>query len=439
MTNLPNKSGLTEEITAKAAALGFTFERGTHRGAGYQLTNKEGEAVLGDGHTAGLKEVNKFLDQHIKQKAEAVGVQLTTQKRVTGLHELSSGETRAATVSVVGYKLEKRDVILDQGRREDDRKTREERLRSGGRIVEWVTVLGIDYTATLPEVIAYLDQRADDIGIDADDLERDDKKKKIAPPSLQKMAASIRGHDNTAEIARIGYGNKEIDRRPRGEEIRVRDALAAMTILSGSAKSAAFHKLTPAERQEWWRRKEKLEREYEEIQRLKGNYDKVKIDPFEQERRRQRNKFLEAEKKLCWTSTASRMQVDEHGDRPGLDLELDWRDRNVRPDPHAAPVFGAASQDFAVTTKEQIDRRDHDAVPASSLAGLKQAAAERRLAQIGPEAKAAIEARDFEKAAALLTEAQTKLAHGQWLPWLEKAGIDKQAAQRCLRRVKSVT
>lgn len=438
MTNLPNKSGLTEEVTAKAAALGFTFERGTHRGAGYRLTNKDGEAVFGDGYTAGLKEVNKFLDQHIKQKAEAVGVQFTTQKRVESLHELSSGETRAATVSTIGYKLEKRDVILDKGRREDDRKTREDRLRSGGKNVEWVTVLGIDYTATLAEVIAYLDERADDIGIDADDIEIDDKKPKVAAPSLQKMAASIRGHDGATEISRVGYGNKEIDRRPRQDEIRIRQALERLTLID-PRRVAAFRELTPAEREDWWRRKEKLEREYEEIQRLKGNYDQIKVDPFEQERRRQRNKFLEAEKKLRWTSTASRMQIDEHGNRPGLNSELDWRDKNVRPDPHTAPIFGAASQDFAVTTKEQIDRREHDAVSAGAFAGLKRAAAERRLAQIGPEAKAAIEARDFEKAAALLAEAQTKLAHGRWLPWLKGAGINERTARRCLDRVKSDT
>jgi hypothetical protein len=82
--------------------------------------------------------------------------------------------------------------------------------------------------------------------------------------------------------------------------------------------------------------------------------------------------------------------------------------------------------------------RNHNGAPAAAMAALKQAATDRRLAQIGPEAKAAIRCRDWSKAAPLLEEAKAKLPHGRFLTWLEEFGIDKQAAQRCMRRVKSV-
>ena len=130
--------------------------------------------------------------------------------------------------------------------------------------------------------------------------------------------------------------------------------------------------------------KEKLEREYEEIQRLKGNYDKVKIDPFEQERRRRATNSWK-QKKNCARRAPRRVCRLMNTVTARSLFGLDWRDRNVRPDRHAALVFGAASQDFAVTTKEQIDLGDDERAPASPEPVSQQAAAERRRAEMAPE------------------------------------------------------
>jgi hypothetical protein len=61
---------------------------------------------LGEGYAAGLREIYRFLDTYIKQKAAAVGVRLTTKKNVGTFDELSSGEARAVQrEATTGYKL----------------------------------------------------------------------------------------------------------------------------------------------------------------------------------------------------------------------------------------------------------------------------------------------------------------------------------------------
>ena len=49
-------------LRAKAAALGFSFERGVKNGAGYVLINDAGDKPLGHGYTASLADIDGYLD-----------------------------------------------------------------------------------------------------------------------------------------------------------------------------------------------------------------------------------------------------------------------------------------------------------------------------------------------------------------------------------------
>ena len=51
-----------KQIEAKAAALGYSFERGLRKGAGYVLTDSHGDKPLGDGYTASLADIARYLN-----------------------------------------------------------------------------------------------------------------------------------------------------------------------------------------------------------------------------------------------------------------------------------------------------------------------------------------------------------------------------------------
>jgi hypothetical protein len=54
-----------KRLREKATTLGFSFERGTRRGAGYVLVNDaNGDRPLGADYTASLADVEKYLDNH---------------------------------------------------------------------------------------------------------------------------------------------------------------------------------------------------------------------------------------------------------------------------------------------------------------------------------------------------------------------------------------
>ena len=51
-----------KQIEAKASALGYSFQRGLRKGAGYVLTDSHGDKPLGDGYTASLADIARYLD-----------------------------------------------------------------------------------------------------------------------------------------------------------------------------------------------------------------------------------------------------------------------------------------------------------------------------------------------------------------------------------------
>jgi hypothetical protein len=52
----------TDDLKAKAAALGFTFERGVKKGAGYVLVDANGDRPLGTDYSASLADVKEYID-----------------------------------------------------------------------------------------------------------------------------------------------------------------------------------------------------------------------------------------------------------------------------------------------------------------------------------------------------------------------------------------
>jgi hypothetical protein len=49
-------------VRAKASALGFSFERGLKKGAGYVLVDANGDKPLGTDYTASLDDIDRFLN-----------------------------------------------------------------------------------------------------------------------------------------------------------------------------------------------------------------------------------------------------------------------------------------------------------------------------------------------------------------------------------------
>lgn len=399
-----------ESVEEKARALGLNLERGLGKFAGFELKGPDGEVVLGVGHTASLKATDDFLDNHIKTKARALGFRLSAKKSVKSFDEFTSGEARAVQrEATTGYKLE---TIGADG----------------------TAVLGDDSSATILEIIAYLNKHQIDVGIDDVDIEVDDKKPKIAPPSLAKMRKALAGHANAEEINRIGYGNKIPDRRPTKA---VQNRRQAIEHLLGTTRSLGFDKLPPEVRTAAFQRMGALQREEDEYLRDVNNWPEIKDDLVRLEAQRRQSVFLKKDRELFRTNIRSRHDVDARGQRPGLpDSERIWIERNELPDPDA-PDFQAvtASTGFAVKTKKETAKRGTEA-KGCSVDALREAAKQRRLANAGPKIRALLKDRDYAGAAIELEKIKADTGHGNFLPWLAQAGIEKQVAQRCMRRQK---
>jgi hypothetical protein len=168
------------------------------------------------------------LEEYAKSLAKGLGLRLTKRKRAAAetFDDLSSGEARASQrEATTGYMIEEREVIRDKALEGETREEKEQRLISGFTSAVWRVLLGPDHSATIDEVIAFLEERAADTGIDDSDIEADNKRPKVAPHSLQKMHAALADHSNAEQIKKIGVGNQKIDRKPKREDIRRQDAI----------------------------------------------------------------------------------------------------------------------------------------------------------------------------------------------------------------------
>jgi hypothetical protein len=402
-------------VEETAIALGFNIEK---EASGYVVKDGADKIALA---AANLSKVKTFLFRHVKTMAKAVDHRLTSQRNTQSLYELTSGEARAKQAATTSYMLERKQVILDESRREDlvgntehNRKMRDDRAKGGGRKIEWVVVLGPDHSATLDEVIEYLTRYQAERGIDADDVEVDDEiKPKVKPPTVQKMHAALKGHTEADKIKEIGVGNQKLDRRPKREEIRSERSI--LHIL-GTLDGPGSEKIPPSERQRLCAELRRLQREHDKAKSKKGNYDTAtKDDPIlrvrvaaTQEAVRQRLLFERVDKILLKPAIGAEVAFD-----------VEWEER----DPSAPDWRWVSGQRVGVISYRDACRRPAPKLPTGALDGIRL-----------QKAKALIEKGHLAGAGAILIQVKrsTKGRRGAFGRALAAAHIHPRTASRCM-------
>ena len=416
------------QLTAKADALGYSFERGSGRSAAYyQLKDPDDRIVLGEGFTASPKKIDKFLDDHVKHKAEALGLRLSIKKIADSFDELSSGEARAVQrEATTGYKLDAKEVIVDKGRAGEDREQRMQRAQRGGDTVEWVTVLGHDHTATLPEVIDYLNDRAADVGLDDTEVESGSKRK--SAPTKTELARALKDHPNAEPIRAL-----DTPARPGLEQQRRQQAIDDLLSLMNSPTRWAPLPLA-------------------EKRRLNGNLQIL----LAEDRRANDAKHHVQKKPLTWAElerlekerkNRAHRDADHLFNRTNIKSLFDWKadDHNEainnRQDPAKArqemirsgnkywlsahtpekgtPIFTTPQ---APATAPQVTKKK-SRVPAADLPR------RRTLLRLAGAFRDARDRKDQIGAGRLLSEAKPLVGHGGWVAWLTTLGLSERTAR----------
>ena len=107
-----NKTQLEE----KAAALGYSFEQGAKKGAGYNLIADDGDMPLGHDHTASLSDIAKFLDGLDVDPDEEVEVEVVDEEGGTSNPKPKSAKVQGPTPQQIAASLrghENADQIKD--------------------------------------------------------------------------------------------------------------------------------------------------------------------------------------------------------------------------------------------------------------------------------------------------------------------------------------
>ena len=421
-----------QQVESKATSLGFTIERGTGCSAAYyQLKDFSDQIVLGEGFTASLKKIDSFLDGHIKKKAEALGLRLSA-KKVAGssFDELSSGEARAVQrEATTGYKIDKREVIVDRGVAGENREQRQERAVRGGQSVEWITVLGPDHTATLAEVLEFLNNYAADVGLDDTAVESGAPVK--GGLSKADFEKAIVDHPNADQI-RATQGKRP---RPAREEQRRQQAIDDLLALMNSP--VRWDRLSPEEKRRIYENYKKLTDEDQRANDAKHHVKKKQPTWADLERlegQRQKRAFREADIRLNRTNIKSRFdwKIDDHnmalinGQDPNKARQemiqsgiKEWQNA-PRPDKDAPAFFTPSAAPLKV---EKPRRRlsDKDLVKRRTLHDL---------------AKTIGETADRQIRRAALIKAKDIVGHGKWTDWLaEHTTLSAKAAQRLVSEV----
>jgi hypothetical protein len=414
-----------QQIESKATSLGFTIERGSGS-SHYQLKDPNGQIVL----LGSLKKIDAALDGHLRKKAEALGLRLSAKKvSGTSFDELSSGEARAVQrEATTGYKIDKRVVIIDRGQAGEDRKQREDLAQRGGQNIEWVTVLGPDHTATLAEVIDYLNEYAADVGLDDTAVEGGAPVK--GGLSKAEFEKAIVDHPNSGQIR----ATRGVKPRPDSEAQRRQQAIDDFLSLRNS--SVRWGRVPPEEKRRLLANYEKLKAEDERANDAK-NFVKKKQPTWaeleRQEEQRKKRAFRKGDLLLKRTNIRSGFdwKDDDHkmallnGQDPNKARQemirsgiKEWQNASL-PDQGASdfstPKANATPQ--VVAKKSRVSKADMT----------KQRA-------LHDLAKTINETNDRPTKRAALIEAKATLdQHGGWLDWLSKhTTLSVRAAQRLM-------
>ena len=221
-----------------------------------------------------------------------------------------------------GYKLERKEVIADKGRAGEDRKQREDRAVHGGQNVEWITVLGPDHTATWSEVIEYLNNYANDVGLDSTDVDSG------AALPMTEFAASnpikrtlsdaefneaIENHANANQIK----ATRGVKPRPGRDEQRRQQAIDDFLSLMNSP--VRWDRLSPEEKRRLYENYKKLKDEDERANDAKHHVKEEQPTWADLERREEQRRkiaFREADIRLNRTNIRSRFdwKIGDHNE-----------------------------------------------------------------------------------------------------------------------------
>jgi hypothetical protein len=286
--------------------------------------------------------------------------------------------------------------------------------------------LGDDYTASLADVACYIENLADDTGVDDDDVEAGRESIKQATATQMEIKPTL---DEFGKLV-----------LPKPQTLEEKKRFAALHWTVGTKNAYDMRglpggmSLNEADRLMANARKAQLEQDIA---------DGHKPDPAFEEKARQSRVFKEANDRLTRTNIQSRH------DYSAEDYENDFYRRPVFEDdddgdalPPAEGPSGAstASAGFAIQSKRQAGQRDHGVVKAAdAFANLRRGANDRFMSQAGERAKAAIDGRRYVEAGSILFEAKRIAGHGRYQPWLLANGIHARTARRCLAAFKTDT
>jgi hypothetical protein len=298
--------------------------------------------------------------------------------------------------------------------------------------------LGTDYTASLADIERFLNDFADDAGID--DVETGSDEPSRPPPSTAEIRKSLAGHPDAGEI-------KKVLQPPPAtrEEQRRRIALDRLVwTIAKPRSSMAFERLSETEKEEFYakvraaiedeekRKAAKLPRPVTPIRDIGINPD----HPFERERARQGRAFHKANQQLR-TNLASLKDYDTADYRRDalengkLTPEEIWESEREKAKDFVPPEAGApyatpkpATGVTVVSKKRRVLKADRP---------IRQ-----RLLQLRGAIRDAVARKDRAGAGTLLREAKDLLGHGPFIDWVEREiGISVRSAQRHMEVAKA--
>jgi hypothetical protein len=298
--------------------------------------------------------------------------------------------------------------------------------------------LGTDYTAALDDIERFLNDFADDAGID--DVETSSDEPSKPPPTKAEVRKSLADHPDAGEI-------KEVLEPPPStrEEQRQRLALDHLFRTGATGRSAmAFERLSEAEKEEFFaklqaaiedeekRKTAKLPTPVMPIRDIGINPD----HPLAQERARQGRAFNEANQRLK-TNLASLKDYDAEKYRRDafenglLTPEQIWEAEREKAKDFVPPKAGApyatprpATEVTVVSKKRRVSKADRPI--------------RRRLLQLRGAIRDAVARKDKAGAGTLLREAKDLLGHGPFIDWVEREiGVSVRSAQRYLEAAKA--
>jgi hypothetical protein len=291
--------------------------------------------------------------------------------------------------------------------------------------------LGTDYTASLDDIERFLNDFADDAGIDVVETSSDEPSK--PSPTKAEVRKSLVDHPDAGEIKKVLAPPPSTR-----EEQRQRMALDHLVLTAATARSAmAFERLSEPEKEEFYAKLRAASENEEQRKAAKLPTPVTPIctiginpdHPLAQERARRGRAFHKANQQLRTNLTSlNDYEADEYRrdafENGLLTPEEIWEFEREKAKDFVPPEAGApyaaprpAAEFIVVSKKRRISKADR---PIGQ-----------RLLQLRGAIRDAVARTDRAGAGTLLREAKDLLGHGRFNDWVEREiGISVRSAQR---------